>query len=138
MIFNVSYLRPIHSLAMLIPLLAADDITLPSWKDLGQFAGIVVTVMLFLRYMSNKDQESGKRQDEVMKRFEEIMTRVEGIQKSAEAHINAVSQEFIRITQINQQQMQKLFDDYMQITRQNVELVVALKGQLEALKQRGS
>jgi predicted PurR-regulated permease PerM len=125
----------INILAQNILLLAQSSLDGFTIKDLGQFAGIVVTVLLFLRYMSVRDDKIEKMFDQVMDRVENLVTRVENIQKSAEAHINTVQQEFLRTVAINQAQMQKLFDDYMQITRKNVELVVELKAQLEQLKK---
>lgn len=100
--------------------LGQTELTGISWKDLGQLAAFVVTVLLFLKYLTTRDQK-------IENMFDQVMTRVENNQKASEQHLTSIQAEFLRVSQIQQSQMQKVFDDHMVLTRQAITAISAMQ-----------
>lgn len=117
----------IASTGMTLLLAQVEDSTLTLIRNVGEFAGIVVTIMLFLKYLTARDEK-------IEKMFNDVVDRVEKIQANSEAHINRVSDNFIKVTENMQIQTQKLFDDHMQLTTKNIELVAELRRQIEIIQ----
>lgn len=104
------------------------ELTGISWKDLGQLAAFVVTVLLFLKYLTTRDQK-------IENMFDQVMTRVENNQKQSEQHLTSIQGEFLRVSQIQQSQMQKVFDDHMVLTKQAISAIADMRAAFGQLGQ---
>lgn len=108
-------------------------------KDLGPSAAVITAILLFLRYMSEKDKamkETMADKDKAMQAsLIEIGDRLEKVQASSEKQIDRIATDFSKAARDMQSETRAVVDRNIEVIQQAVTVVAELKAEVRELRQ---
>ncbi len=90
---------------------------------------VIVVVLLFLK----QQREQEKRLDTITTGFNQ---RILEVTQAFQAQIDRLASQIFQDKANTQQQMQKLFDGFMAVTKENVQALIELRGAVQSLTAR--
>ena len=88
---------------------------------IGQFAGIVVTVILFLRYLSERDKEIRSIVTDTVTKLKGIMDQVKSMKDDFQHQLDKISTEYVASTKEMNNEMRRIVDSHFAISRDTVQ-----------------
>ena len=90
---------------------------------------VIIVVILFLRQQRAQDEQNKAIASTFEKRVDEVVTRFQG-------QIDRITQQVFEYERNNQAQIQRLFDSFIQVSKETIQAVVELKSAVEGLARK--
>jgi len=111
--------------------LFADEVVIPPFvTTLGQLAGIVVTVVYFLRHISEQNAVNRKSQEDVVSRVDAIMDRVDAMESANRDATRQTATEFTAAVTEFRQEHRRTVDGLIAVHKESGATIGAIAGRV--------